>query len=174
MRDRRRVLLSRIRWMLALFLLGLVLSGLTAFPLEGEISLVARWFGVSEEVPPAAYGGVQRWIATVHQGIRDTHARYPFMAYGTDWLAFAHLVIAVAFIGPLCDPVRNLWVLSFGLIACVLVVPVALICGPIRGIPWYHQLVDCSFGVAGFIPLWFCRKWACELEVGGKLVTRPE
>jgi hypothetical protein len=29
---------------------------------------------------------------------------YPFLAYGTDWLAFAHIVIAVFFIGPLVKP----------------------------------------------------------------------
>ena len=75
------------------------------------------------------------------------------MAYGTDWLAFAHLVIAVAFIGPLLDPVRNRWVITFGMIACVMVLPLALICGPIRGIPLYWQLIECSLGVFGIIPL---------------------
>jgi len=59
---------------------------------------------------------------------------------------------------------RNIWVLDFGLIACVLVFPLALICGPIRGIPFFHQAVDCSFGLLGFIPLWLCRKWTIELE----------
>ncbi|SCF41963.1 hypothetical protein [Micromonospora mirobrigensis] len=34
------------------------------------------------------------------------------MLYGTDWLAFAHLVLAVAFWGPLRDPVRNVWVVQ--------------------------------------------------------------
>jgi len=28
---------------------------------------------------------------------------------------------------------------------------------------WW-RLIDCSFGVLGFIPLWFCRKWTSELE----------
>ena len=55
---------------------------------------------------------------------------------------------------------------EFGLIACVSVTPLALVCGPIRGIPFYHQLLDCSFGFLGFIPLWFCRKWSIELEAG--------
>jgi len=86
------------------------------------------------------------------------------MAYGTDWLAFAHLVIAVAFWGPLKDPVRNIWVIEFGMIACVLVIPLALIAGPIRGIPFFWQLVDCSFGVFGIIPLWLCRRDILRLE----------
>ena len=33
------------------------------------------------------------------------------------------------------------------------VIPLAVICGPIRGIPIYWTLVDCSFGVFGAIPL---------------------
>jgi hypothetical protein len=33
---------------------------------------------------------------------------HPWLAYGTDWLAFAHIVIAVFFIGPFVDPVQNI------------------------------------------------------------------
>jgi hypothetical protein len=36
-----------------------------------------------------------------------------------------------------------------------LVIPLALIAGPIRGIPWWWQLVDISFGVVGIVPLLF-------------------
>jgi hypothetical protein len=68
-------------------------------------------------------------------------------------LAFAHLTIAVAFIGPIRDPVKNVWVIQFGMIACVMVIPLAVICGALRGIPWYWRLIDCSFGVFGLIPL---------------------
>jgi hypothetical protein len=62
-------------------------------------------------------------------------------------------VIAIAFLGPLKDPVKNIWVVEFGMIACVLVIPLALICGAIRDIPLYWRLIDCSFGVFGLIPL---------------------
>ena len=82
-----------------------------------------------------------------------TYRQYPFVAYGTDWLAFGHIVIAIFFIGPLIDPVRNIWVIQAGLIACVAVLPLALICGPIREIPFYWRLIDSSFGVVGFIVL---------------------
>jgi hypothetical protein len=64
----------------------------------------------------------------------------------------------VAFWGPLKDPVRNLWVVEFGMLACVLVVPLAMICGPIRGIPFYWRLFDCAFGVFGIMPLWLARR----------------
>jgi hypothetical protein len=76
-------------------------------------------------------------------------AKFPFLAYGTDWLAFAHLMIAVAFIGPLRDPVRNRWILEWAMICCVGVLPLAFIMGPIRG-PFGWTLVDCAFGVVGF------------------------
>jgi hypothetical protein len=139
--------------MLILFLVGLVLSGLTAFPLEAETRLLARllhadWSPAAERLP-----GLVAWMDRVHDGIAQTNARYPFIAYGTDWLAFAHLVIAVAFWGPLRDPVRNVWVVQFGMIACVAVIPLALIAGPIRGIPVGWRLADISFGVMGIVPL---------------------
>jgi hypothetical protein len=28
-------------------------------------------------------------------------------------------------------------------------------------------LIDCSFGVVGFVPLWFCLRWSGELEGAG-------
>ena len=65
---------------------------------------------------------------------------------------------------PVRDPVKNIWVIEFGLIACVLVLPLALICGPIRGIPFFWRLIDCSFGVIGFITLWVTRKMIRGLE----------
>jgi hypothetical protein len=99
----------------------------------------------------------------VRDALIDTNSKYPFLAYGTDWLAFAHFVIAIAFIGPLRDPVKNIWVIEFGMIACVLVVCFALIMGPIRGIPPGWSLIDCSFGVIGIIPLWICRRAIARL-----------
>ena len=93
---------------------------------------------------------------------------FPFLFYGTDWLAFGHFVIAIAFVGALRDPVRNRWLFDFGLIACGLVIPYALLFGLVRGIPFWWQLIDCSFGVMGFVPLWFCRQWARALDVTGK------
>lgn len=50
------------------------------------------------------------------------------------------------------------------MIACALVIPLAVICGPIRGIPIYWRLIDCSFGVFGIIPLWLCRNYVVRLK----------
>jgi hypothetical protein len=141
--------LTKIRVWLVLFVIGLVLSGVTAFPLETETRLAL------ELLPDWAPAPLVEWIERVHNGLAATNRDYPFIAYGTDWLAFAHLVIAIAFWGPLKDPVRNVWVVQFGMISCVAVVPLALIAGPLRGIPWGWQLIDISFGVFGVIPLLF-------------------
>ncbi len=149
--------------MLLLFVAGLVVSGLTAFPLRWELELLARMLGVGEAAQPEQYTGLLHWIARVRNGLRDTYAAHPFLAYGTDWLAFAHLVIAVFFIGPLRDPVRNVWVIQAGMIACGLVIPLASVCGPIREIPLSWRLIDCSFGVIGFVPLWLARNWTRDL-----------
>jgi hypothetical protein len=85
------------------------------------------------------------------------------MLYGTDWLAFAHIVIAIAFIGPLRDPVKNLWVIEFGMIACILIIPWGIVFGSMRGIPPFWSLVDFSFGVFGFIPLKITRDYILRL-----------
>jgi hypothetical protein len=37
----------------------------------------------------------------------------------------------------------------------VLVIPLALICGPIRGIPFWWRMIDCSFGIFCLPPLLF-------------------
>ena len=145
---------KRIRRTLWFFMVGLVVSGLTAFPLVWEINLLARLIGIDPALPPSSYPDFLRhWIAVVRLGVAETDQRFPFLAYGTDWLAFGHIVIALFFFGPLRDPVRNVFVLRAGLVACVLVFPLALVCGPLRGIPFWWQIIDCGFGVVGGVVL---------------------
>ncbi len=143
-----------VRFWLTAFVVGLFLSGATAIPLLPELDMLLRVLHSNHASPPA----LVRWIETVQAALRTTDARYPFLAYGTDWLAFGHFAIAIAFLGPLRDPVRNVWVITFGMIACVLVVPYALVFGALRGIPFWWRLIDCSFGVVGILPLWHCRR----------------
>src|SRR5688500_1591205 len=107
--------LVAFRISLGAFVAGLILSGLTAFPLLTELSIFCRWLGIND---PAAYEslpGLKGWIAFVFFGLQKTYAAFPFIGYGTDWLAFGHLVIALFFIGPFRDPIRNAWVLRCGL-----------------------------------------------------------
>ncbi|MGI5241903.1 hypothetical protein [Dactylosporangium sp. CA-139066] len=150
--------LTRIRFWLVLFVIGLDISGVTAFPLEAESGLLVRILHASWSPAPEHLPVLVDFLDRVHHGIVETGRQYPFMAYGTDWLAFAHLVIAVAFWGPYRDPVRNIWVVHFGMIACVAVIPLALIAGPVRGIPRWWQLIDMSFGVFGIVPLFFAER----------------
>jgi hypothetical protein len=90
-----------IRFWLTLFIVGLVLSSITAFPLQTELAWLVSFFRKSSVQSIAESTGLLPWIERVNEGLSTTNARYPFLAYGTDWLAFAHRVIAVAFIGPL-------------------------------------------------------------------------
>jgi hypothetical protein len=163
--NREQQLRQRIRIWLGVFIAGLVVSGLTAFPLLTELEYAARLIGLSVTDVPENHVGLRHWILIVREGLREMYAKYPFMAYGTDWLAFAHIVIAIFFIGPFVRPESNRWVIVAGMIACGLVVVLALICGPIRGVPFFWRLIDCSFGVFGFIPLWFAWRDAKELAV---------
>ena len=153
---------TRIRAWLVFFIVALVASGLTAFPLETELRIVSD---ILHATPlPDLMPAFVDWIDRVRDALIATNDEYPFLAYGTDWLAFAHLVIAVAFIGPLRDPLRNVWVIQFGMIACVGVIPLALIAGSVREIPLGWQLIDMSFGVIGIIPLLIVYRLIRRLE----------
>jgi hypothetical protein len=154
----------RIRIWLSIFIAGLVLSGVTAFPLQSEIHWLVTVLRVGRLYSAAQNLQFLPWLERVEVALTATKAHYPFLAYGTDWLAFAHLVIAIAFLGPYVDPVRNKWVIRFGLIACAGVIPLALIAGQVRGIPLGWRLVDCSFGVAGCVPLLLCLRSVGSLE----------
>jgi hypothetical protein len=153
------ILQNSIRRLILLFITGLVLSGITAFPIEWQLSLAHRWIHDWQR-----NNALATWLDQAYKGMQETNDRYPFIAYGTDWLAFAHLVIAVAFIGPLRDPVRNIWVIEFGMIACIAVFPLAFIAGAVREIPVYWRFIDCAFGVGGGLLLWRCHIRIRQLE----------
>ncbi|MET9497241.1 hypothetical protein [Streptomyces sp. NPDC006552] len=152
----RAAQLKGVRVWLVLFVVCLVLSGVTAFPLVHELrwadELLTR-LPVGEHMP-----ALMDWLERVRAGLEEADTDYPFLLYGTDWLAFAHLVIAVAFYGPFRDPVRNIWVVEFGMIACAGIIPLALVCGPVRGIPFWWSVIDMSFGIFGVIPLYVVRR----------------
>ena len=166
-----QILRKRVRALLWFFVVALVLSGATAFPLQWEINILQNTIGVGTPMQHF-WPAMANWISFVHKGLTEMYQKYPFIAYGTDWLAFAHLVIAITFWGPIKDPVKNIWVVEFGMIACVMVIPLAMICGPIRGIPFFWRLLDCSFGVFGIIPLWISHRYIQRIiEIEGKNVA---
>jgi hypothetical protein len=147
---------KRIQALLIFFIVALVISGITAFPLETELQFVTSVISRDTILFP--------WIERVYVAVKSTNLNYPFIAYGTDWLAFAHLVIAINFIGPLKEPVKNIWVLHFGVISCLCIIPLAFIAGAVREIPIYWRLIDCSFGIFGLLPLLLCIKYVRRLE----------
>ena len=162
--NRETILRRRIRWLVWVFIVGLVLSGLTAIPLVTELNVLVSWFGLERQTVATATSELARWLLRIRESLISTQAAHAQLFYGMDWLAFGHIVIAVAFVGVLRDPVRNRWLFDFGLIACAMVIPWAFIFGAVREIPVWWRLIDCSFGIFGAVPLWWCRKWACELE----------
>ena len=150
-----------IKRLIAFFIGALFVSGLTAIPVGPELSSLLQFF------PSDSF--MYYWLQKVLSAYRQVNEQYPFMLYGYDWLAFAHFVLAILFIGPYNDPVKNIWVIEFGLIACVLIFPLAFIAGYFRSIPIGWQLIDCSFGVFGFIPLWICYRKIKILELKAHL-----
>ena len=155
--QNERQIRKTVRNLIILFIICLVISGVTAFPIETELEILDS----NKTILPSS---LQNWIHQVYLAVKSTNDNYPYLSYGTDWLAFAHIVIAVAFIGPLRDPVRNIWVIQFGMIASVMVFPLAFIAGPLRGIPFFWQLIDCSFGVFGFLLLYLCYTKILKLQ----------
>ena len=164
MKASRQQLLWRVRMLTGLFILGLVFSGLTAIPLVTELNWLVSALGAEASMGGAASTDPGPWLLRLRTALGQTQAAHPQLFYGTDWLAFGHIVIAIAFVGALRNPVKNRWLFDFGLIACGLVIPWALLFGAVRGIPIWWRLIDCSFGVVGAVPLWLCRKWVRRLR----------
>ena len=137
-----------IRNWLLIFIAALFISGFTAMPVDSELKFLVNHFPFE--------GSIKGYLQEVLAAIQYTGRDYPFLFYGYDWLAFAHFVLAILFIGPLKDPVKNKWVIEFGIITCLLIIPFALVAGHFRGLPLWWRLVDCSFGIIGLLPLAIC------------------
>ena len=146
--------MKQIRILLIVFITLLVLSGVTAFPLRTEM----EFLNLHKNAFPNA---LAIWIETVYDSVKQTP---DVVLYGTDWLAFAHIIIALFFIPVYINPIKNKANLIVAMVACGAVFILAFVCGPIRGIPFFHQLIDCSFGFIGFFPLWFVYRKVDQLE----------
>ena len=153
--------LKQIRRMVMLFIILLVLSGVTAFPLVTEMKFIMAHL----DAFPSFF---HPWMTRIYESVMSTP---DVVLYGTDWLAFAHIIISLFFVGVYLDPVRNKFIIDIGIVACFAIFPLAFICGPIRGIPFYHQLIDCSFGALGMIPLFYVKRKINSLEEKRALQT---
>jgi hypothetical protein len=163
----------RYRVGLGIFIFGLAVSGLTAFPLLHELRFLASLLKITHPENYGQFSGLRHWISYVLFGLEQSRSRFPFMAYGTDWLAFAHLSIAVFFVRPLFKPLESDWVLKCGLFCCLGVFPLAMIAGEVRGIPFYWRLIDCSFGVLGSLPLLYCLHLTRQMRLSAPATAKP-
>ena len=141
-------LIKNIRLLLGIFIALLLLSGITAFPVRTEIKFLIEHINLFPEF-------IQIWLMK----LSTTFSLTPeIILYGTDWLAFAHIIISLFFIPVYINPVKHKANIIIGIISCFAVFPLAFICGPIRGIPFFHQLIDCCFGVGGMLLLFIIYK----------------
>jgi hypothetical protein len=66
-------LVLRIRVLLWIFIVGLVISGVTALPLETELRILTQWAGAGP--------GAAEWFLRIRDALIETNAKYPFIAY---------------------------------------------------------------------------------------------
>ena len=146
--------MKRARWMISIVVFGLFVSGVTVWPaIPGLTWLVDLLWGDAE-----AGGVIHAFLLRSIEGLEYVQAHYAFLFYAHDWLAFAHICLAILFAGTLKDPVRNKWVIQCGLIMCALIPVLAAICIPLRGIPFAWFFVDFAFAPAAALPLWIALK----------------
>ena len=135
--------------MLGIVALGLFISGVTVWPAIFELKLaVSLLWGEGE-----ASGSLHAFILQVIEALEATNEDYPFLMYGYDWLAFAHICLAILFAGAIRDPAKNIWIVQCGLIMCALIPVLSGICIPFRGLPSYWLLIDFAFAPGAAIPL---------------------
>ena len=156
--------LRRVRAWTWFFIAGLIFSGATALPIPTAMDAGTTLMGADMSAGGLVPDGMAAWLRTVRDGVGRAQEASPFLFYGTDWLAFGHFVIALAFVGALRDPVRNRWMYEFGMMACAAVPIWALVFGQVRGIPFWWRCIDASFGIVGFFPVWWCHRWTGEIE----------
>jgi hypothetical protein len=136
--------------MLVIVAVGLFLSGVTIWPAILELKTVVRF--IWGDSSPS--GELHAFLLKAIAGLEATNAQYPFMLYAHDWLAFAHIMLAILFAGAVRDPVRNKWIVQCGLIMCASVPVLAAVCNSIRELPGWWFWIDFAFAPGAALPLW--------------------
>jgi len=144
--------LFRVRVYLSVVLVGILFSCQMILFVEPEIQWIDKAIGQSPFVVQH-FPQLSDWIGVLRVSVTETYQKYPVMAYCMDWLAFAHVFIAVALLGAIRNPVQNVWVVKTALITTLLMIPFTFISGGIRGIPCYWLLLDSSFAMIAILPL---------------------
>lgn len=114
--------------MLGIVAFGLFVSGVTVWPAIPELRLSLAILSQVGLEDSQLYSFTSQILASLEAIEKD----HPQIMYGYDWLAFAHIVLAILFVGAIRDPVRNKWVIECGLIMCALVPVLAASCIPVR------------------------------------------
>ena len=164
LRDKQ---LRRIRIVVALFVVGLIASGVTAIPLKWEIDTLASMMGIAPGAAPQSLAGLDRWIALVRQGLHETDAEVPVhrVRYGLAGVRAHHdrrgVRRAPAGPGPqrVGHHVRTDRLRVRDPDGDDLRWP--------AGIPFNWRLIDCAFGIAGALPLGLARLWTARLAKAG-------
>ncbi len=156
--------LTYIRLWLIFFSAALILSGVSAIFAREGLHLLSPLFA-ERSLLHSLWPAIATWLSFVLQAIDETYDKYPFLAYGYDWLAFGHFIISIPFIMAIRDPQRYSWVITYGIIACIAVIPFAILFGTIRGIPFFWQVVDTLFGIGGLAVLSILRRQLRRMEV---------
>jgi len=155
--------MKRAKVMLGIVAFGLLVAGITVWPAVSELRMAVRivWGNA------APTGILHGFVLQAIEGLEAVQANYPFMLYAHDWLAFAHIVLAILFAGAIRDPIRNVWLVQCGLIMCALVPVLAGVCIPLRGIPSIWFLIDFAFAPAAALPLWIALRDIRRAEAEG-------
>ena len=155
---------KRAKYMLISVSIGLFISGVTIWPAITELKLglsILNTLGLGETQ-------LFEFTTQIRESLIVIKKDHPQIMYGYDWLAFAHIVLAILFYGAAKDPVRNRWVIKCGLIMCALIPVLAAIAIPFRSIPYFWFFIDFAFTPAAAIPLFIAFKDVSKIESASK------
>ncbi len=87
--DSPHLLRKRVKLLTWLFIVGLVISGATAIPLESEVNWLAHVTGtkrMSEASPGVEIPALAKWSLKVRDALHETSQRHSFLFYApTGW-----------------------------------------------------------------------------------------
>lgn len=134
---------KQVKALLVIYTFALIISGYTAMIIPEGLQIGMKYI-------PSTWTTVYAWILYIHEAVEKMPRH---LLYGYDWLAFGHYAIAIAFYGTWKNPTQNRWVIQWAMIISIMIIPFAFLMGAIRDIPFWWQLIDCSFGVFSLILL---------------------
>jgi hypothetical protein len=151
--------LQKVKLLILVFIISLVGVGISVFPITTILDVLNPY--LSSNYPEST---LTHFLLSITNALNYNNQHYPFMLYTLDWLAYAHIMIALVFIGPLREPVKNIWVIEFGILACLLTLPAIFVFGYKSQIPLWWSCIDCSFGLIGALLLIYTKQLVKKLD----------